>query len=50
MKEDESKSAWSLEVGFYPGFLLGIRSYDMEDATIHVLYLPLIDLAWTIYK
>ena len=50
MKEDKNKSAWSLEVGFYPGFLLGIRSYDMEDATIHVLYLPLIDLAVTVYK
>jgi len=50
MKEDEDKSAWSIEVGFYPGFLIGIRSYDMDDGRIHVLYLPFIDLAYKRYK
>jgi len=50
MKEDKNKSAWALEIGFYPGFLIGIRSYEMEDSTIHVLYLPIIDVAWTVYK
>jgi len=50
MKENENKSAWSIELGFYPGFLLGIRSYEMDDSTIHVLYLPIIDVAVTIYK
>jgi len=50
MKEDKNKSAWSLELGFYPGFLIGIRSYEMEDSNIHVLYLPIIDVALTIYK
>ena len=50
MKKDENKSAWSIELGFYPGFLIGIRSYDMDDCRIHVLYLPLIDIALTIYN
>ena len=50
MKDDENKSAWSIEIRFYPGFLIGIRSYEMEDAKIHVLYLPLVDLALTIYN
>jgi hypothetical protein len=50
MKDDENKAAWSIELGFYPGFLIGIRSYDMEDSKIHVLYLPLIDIALTIYN
>ena len=50
MKEDKNKSAWSLELGFYHGFLIGIRSYEMEDSNIHVLYLPIIDVALTIYK
>ena len=27
MKENENESAWALEIGFYPGVLLGFRSY-----------------------
>lgn len=50
MKEDENKTAWILEVGLYPGVLLGFRSYPEEDFTIHVFYLPFIDLALTVYK
>tara|TARA_R110000744_G_scaffold2625_1_gene10429 strand:- start:21 stop:173 length:153 start_codon:yes stop_codon:yes gene_type:complete len=50
MKENENKAAWSVELGFYPGFLIGIRSYEMEDCRIHVLYLPLIDIALSIYN
>tara|TARA_R110002020_G_scaffold301780_1_gene517189 strand:- start:240 stop:392 length:153 start_codon:yes stop_codon:yes gene_type:complete len=50
MKDDENKSAWSIELGVYPGFLIGIRSYEMEDSNIHVLYLPIVDIALTIYK
>jgi hypothetical protein len=41
---------WVKWIGFYPGFLVGIRSYEMEDGKIHVLYLPLVDLALTIYN
>ncbi len=50
MKDDENKAAQSIELGFYPGFLIGIRSYDMEDSKIHVLYLPLVEIALTIYN
>jgi len=49
MKEDENKPAWALELGFYPGILFGFRSYPYEDATIHVLYVPFIDIAFTKY-
>ena len=45
---------WELSVGFYPGILIGIRSYGVieEDKkrVDHVLYLPLIDFCLTIYK
>ncbi|MEL0115346.1 MAG: hypothetical protein VW894_03455 [Gammaproteobacteria bacterium] len=35
---------WELSIGFYPGILLGIRSYVEQDYVQHVLYLPLIDI------
>ena len=50
MKEDKSKAAWSIELGLYPGLLVGIRSYTQEDSVIHVLYVPFMDVALTIYK
>jgi|TARA_R100001463_G_scaffold70766_2_gene124423 hypothetical protein len=50
MKENENESAWSLEIGFYTGILIGFRSYKDIDRDIHVLYLPFIDLALTVYK
>ena len=50
MNNEDKKVAWSIEIGFYPGILLGVRSYPEEDQTTHVLYLPLVDLALTVYK
>jgi len=50
MKENENEPAWELEIGFYPGCLIGARSYDMEEATIHVFYLPFVDIALIFYK
>ena len=50
MKENENESAWALEVGLYPGVLIGFRSYKDVGNDIHVLYLPFVDLALTIYK
>lgn len=50
MKEEESKTAWSIELGLYPGVLFGIRSYTQDDSVIHVLYIPFMDVALTIYK
>ena len=40
---------WDLSVGFYPGFLIGVRTYPGIDRINHVFYLPLIDLCITIY-
>jgi len=42
--------SWSLSLGFYPGILLGVRSYEEEKQTTHVLYIPFIDLALEIYN
>ena len=49
-KENESYKFWSVEIGFYPGVLLGLRTYYEEEQTTHVLYMPFIDLAVTFYK
>jgi len=46
----EGKDNWSLSVGFYPGVVIGIRSYEEKDQTTHVLYLPFIDVALEIFK
>jgi hypothetical protein len=50
MKEDESKPAWILEIGLYPGILFGIRTYQEEETTTHVLYVPFVDIALVIIK
>lgn len=42
--------AWEINIGVYWGILFGIRSYDLEDVTSHVLYLPFINIALTIDK
>jgi len=44
------KTSWELSFGFYPGILTGFRSYDEENKTNHVLYLPFIDACLTIHK
>ena len=50
MDKNEKKVAWSIEIGFYPGIVVGIRSYEELDQTTHVLYLPFVDLALTVFK
>ena len=50
MKENENETAWTIEICFYPGVLLGFRSYIEEDISIHVLYLPFFDIALKIFK
>jgi hypothetical protein len=49
MDKKETRN-WSLSVGFYPGVLVGIRTYDEENQTVHVLYFPFVDIALEIYK
>ena len=44
---------WEFSVGFYPGLLIGMRSYTVPGDTKrvnHVFYLPLVDLCLTIYE
>jgi hypothetical protein len=49
-KKEENKPLWSIELGFYPGIVIGARTYLEAEQTTHVLYLPFVDLALTIYK
>ena len=49
-KNQEAKGDWSLSLGFYPGVLLGARTYNEPKQVTHVLYLPFIDIALEIYK
>ena len=37
MDEKEKKVAWTIEIGFYPGIVMGIRSYEEPEHTTHVL-------------
>ena len=48
--ENKEKWNWSLSIGFYPGVLIGIRTYEQEDVVQHVLYLPFIDIAFEYIK
>jgi len=48
-KENKVKS-FSVEIGFYPGILLGARTYEEPEQTAYVLYIPFIDLAVTVYN
>lgn len=41
---------WELSIGFYPGILLGFRSYEQQDKVNHVLYIPFVDLCLTILR
>tara|TARA_R110002012_G_scaffold85883_8_gene213986 strand:+ start:3827 stop:3991 length:165 start_codon:yes stop_codon:yes gene_type:complete len=49
IKDKDDESSWQLSVGFYPGILIGARSYNEKDMVTHVLYLPFVDLALEIY-
>jgi len=41
---------WEISFGLYPGILIGFRSYNEEYYSTHVLYLPFIDIAFTIFN
>jgi|TARA_R100001377_G_scaffold44386_1_gene25288 hypothetical protein len=47
---DGQDRGWSLELGLYPGVLIGFRTYEAEDLTTHVLYLPFVDIALILEK
>ena len=39
---------WELSIGFYPGIMLGFRSYKEIEKTNHVLYIPFVDICVTV--
>jgi len=41
---------WAISLGFYPGVLIGMRSYRTEELITHVLYFPFVDVALQIFK
>ena len=42
---------WEITMGFYPGILIGIRTYEEKEFNEHVLYLPFcVDIALKIAK
>lgn len=41
---------WELTIGLYPGILIGFRSYNEDDCSIHVLYLPFVDVQLILYR
>tara|TARA_R110002096_G_scaffold27661_1_gene84376 strand:+ start:290 stop:439 length:150 start_codon:yes stop_codon:yes gene_type:complete len=48
--DKEKFKGWTIEVGFYPGVLFGIRTYEEPDQTAIVLYIPFVDLAFTSFR
>jgi hypothetical protein len=43
--------ARGIELGFYPGILVGIRTYQHADHRNVVLYIPFVDINfWSIYE
>jgi len=50
MKDNENELAWTIEIGSYTGILFGFRTYEEEEFSTHVLYIPFLDIALTIYK
>ena len=41
---------WELTIGLYPGILLGIRTYPQPESSLHVLYLPFVDICLEVFK
>jgi len=41
---------WELSFGFYPGILIGFRTYNEEDRNNHVLYMPFVDVCLTTFN
>ena len=46
----KNKSNWELSFGFYPGIMVGFRSYQEKKKTNHVVYLPFMDACLTLNK
>jgi hypothetical protein len=42
--------SWILSIGLYPGILIGVRSYPDKESTLHVLYIPLIEIVLEVFN
>jgi hypothetical protein len=49
LKNPEDKG-WEISLSLYPGILFGMRTYEEEYFSTHVLYLPFIELVLEIDK
>jgi len=41
---------WEFSMGFYPGVLIGMRTYKERNRNNHVVYLPFVDFCLTTIK
>ena len=41
---------WEFSMGFYPGVLIGMRTYKERNRNNHVVYLPFVDFCLTTFK
>ena len=41
---------WEISFGFYPGIMVGFRTYNEVEKNNHVLYIPFVDICLTIYN
>ena len=48
--DKQEKKNWTLSVGFYPGILIGMRTYVEDKQDSYVLYLPFVDIALEVFK
>ena len=39
---------WELSFGFYPGIMLGFRTYKEAEKNNHALYIPFVDVCLTV--
>ena len=44
------KNNFEISFGFYPGILIGFRTYKEEFKSNHVIYAPFIDICITIHN
>jgi len=45
-----NNKSWELTIGFYPGILIGMRSYPHTGSTQHVFYLPFVDICLEVFE
>jgi hypothetical protein len=43
-QQQPQKGDWAISIGFYPGILFGMRTYETPTSNQHVIYLPLVDI------